>query len=131
MTDVFIKISAVLVITAVFTVLIKQYKPEYAMLLSITAVIFAVLIILENLLGAINRVKDIFSASGNALSYFTVAFKALGISYISGFAADTCRDFGQSSLASKAEFAGKCAIFVLSVPLMCNVLEKALEFAGL
>ena len=57
--------------------------------------------------------------------------KALGIAYISEFAADTCRDFGQSALAAKAEFAGKCAIFILCVPPAISVLEAAFKVAGL
>ena len=62
---------------------------------------------------------------GIETEYFKVAIKALGIGYITSFIADACRDSGQSSLAAKAELAGKAAIFVLSLPLLISVLNIA------
>ncbi|MBP3706722.1 MAG: stage III sporulation protein AD, partial [Clostridia bacterium] len=80
---------------------------------------------------SITAIGNIFKKSGVTSGYFLTALKALGIAYISSFAADTCRDSGQTALAAKAEFAGKCAIFILTVPIILNVLEIALEFASL
>jgi len=48
--------------------------------------------------------------------------------YLSGFISDLCRDAGQTALASKAEIAGKCAIFLLCVPLSVTLLGTILEF---
>ena len=68
------------------------------------------------------------SAYGVEAEYFKVALKALGIGYITSFAADSCRDAGQSALASKAELAGKCAVWMLSLPLVVSVLKIAVGF---
>ena len=62
------------------------------------------------------------------MQYFSVALKAIGIGYITGFIADACRDGGQASLAGKAELAGKCAVFILVLPLIASILETALGF---
>ena len=70
-------------------------------------------------------IKSYIEAYGIETEYFKVALKALGIGYVTSFIADTCRDSGQTSLASKAELAGKTAIFVLSLPILVSVLNIA------
>ena len=131
MTDGLIKISVMIIISASLSVLLYQYKPEYSMMISALCAVAVLMTVLKNTYPSIIKIRSIIEKSGSSYEYFSVAVKSLGIAYISAFTADTCRDFGQTSLASKAEFAGKCAVFVLSVPLMCSVLEAALEFADL
>ena len=130
MTAVLIKSLAVLLITATLALTVGTHKPEYAFMLCLAGGGAVMLFIFGTLLPQVNTLKKAAeSISGTA--YFSVALKALGISYLTGFIADTCRDFGQSSLAAKAELAGKCAIFILCVPPALTVLEQALKFSGI
>ena len=124
-----IKVAAVLIIAGCLAVSIGTQKPEYAFILSLACGAAVLLFLMDMLFEPIAQVKAVFENSGGVTPYFAVAIKALGISYISGFAADTCRDFGQTALASKAEFAGRCAIFILCVSPAKNVLEAALKFS--
>lgn len=128
MNDTVLKLLAVILIASALILLLRSYKAEYAFLLSLAAAVGVLLILLGAIIPEISRVRTLFEKSGNASAYFTIALKALGIAYITGFAADTCRDFGQTALAQIADIAGKCAVFVLSIPLMCAVLETALKF---
>lgn len=121
------KIPLLCLLAALIIVFLKQYKSEYAMLTALAAgvVVLGLLLgyaapLLEQLYGLADRTA--------AADYFKTALKALGISYITAFAADSCRDFGQSALAAKAELAGRCAVFLLSLPLLSAVLELALGF---
>ena len=57
--------------------------------------------------------------------YFTVVLKAVGIGWLTRFISDTCRDSGLASIASGAELAGRCAIFLLSLPLLLKLMEIA------
>lgn len=86
------------------------------------------LYVLKGVWTPIEYIKARLLSCGVKTEYFAVALKALGIGYVTGFIADACRDSGQASLAAKAELAGKCAIFILSVPLISAVLETALGF---
>lgn len=131
MTELFLKIAGIVLVAAVSSVLLRGYRPEFAFLTAVSGCVVALLLILNAVLPFINYLKDIFDRGSIDTAYFSVVLKALAISYIASFAADTCRDFGQSALALKAELAGKCAIFALCVPLMKNVLETALGFASL
>ncbi len=71
----------------------------------------------------IAELASFFKGFGEASRYFTVAMKAAAIGAVSSFAADTCRDFGQSAIAAKAELVGKAAIFIVSVPALKDLFE--------
>ena len=127
------KLTALLgmiLIAAILSVLLRQYKGEYALFTAIAAGIAVLLVVTghvtEGLYDLLNSVLD-FGMSG---AYFMVAFKALGICVVTGFIADLCRDAGQSALASRAELAGRCAVFILSLPLLTSLLETARKIIG-
>ena len=113
---------------AVLCVILKQYKSEYAMLVSAAAGIFLLIFFLQKIFSPLQALISEIDSLGVETEYFKVAIKALGIGYISSFIADTCKENGQISLASKAELAGKGAIFLLSVPLILSILKTAIGF---
>lgn len=129
MTGEFFKIIVVLIIAALLSLLLKKYCAEYSFLLNLLVCALAAMAILAFASPHIQRVKELFSKLGGNLSFFSVAAKALGVAYISVFCADICRDFGQTSLASAAELAGKSVIFALCIPLLCYILETVIKFA--
>lgn len=131
MSSELIKVSAVIIVVAVFATVLRNRLGEYSILLVITTISILLVFIFGNLFSAIATVRNLFYKSGNISVYFTTALKALGISYISTFASDICRDFGLSALAQTSEITGKIMIFILSLPLVSSVLEAALKFAGL
>lgn len=131
MSDELIKVSVVIIIAAVLITTLRTRLGEYSLLLALAAIGIILAAVLGNLFGAISKIQDLFTKSGNAGTYFVISLKALGISYIATFAADICRDFGLSALAQTSEIAGKITIFILSLPLVTAVLEAALKFVGL
>ena len=126
--DIF-KILGFIFIAAALCIILKSYKTEYALVLAVCSALVVLTLIIKNITAPLNLIKDKISESGIDSSYFKVAVKALGIGYITSFIAEACRDAGQNSLALKAELAGKCAIFILSVPLILSILETALGFS--
>ncbi len=122
------KILSICIITAVLAVVLKQQKGEYALMVALAGGTVVTLYILKGVLAPIEYINTKLLNNGINTEYFEVALKALGIGYVTGFIADICRDSGQASLAAKAELAGKCAIFIISVPLVVAVLDTALSF---
>ena len=122
------KILAICLISAVLAIVLKQQKGEYALMVALAGGAVVTLYVLKGVWTPIEYIKARLLSCGVKTEYFEVALKALGIGYVTGFIADACRDSGQVSLAAKAELAGKCAIFILSVPLISAVLETALGF---
>ena len=123
-----LKILGLCLITAVFCIILRQKNSEYALLLSVAAGVCIGLLIIKNITAPIKVLRDQLEEYNIKTEYFKVALKSVGIGYITSFIADACRDSGQTSLAAKAEFAGKSAIFLLSVPLIISVFKTAIGF---
>ncbi len=128
MTAELIKAAAFMLIAAGVSILIKSYRPEYSFILTVAAGCTVLAAALLRISPYFSSLSDIFARAGTGNEYFTVVLKALGVSYITSFAADSCRDFGQSSLAAKTELCGKCAILVLCIPLITKLLDTAIGF---
>ncbi len=123
-------VVAVVLISAVMILLVKKYSPEYALVVTIVTsgtVLIFLAVALKEILGSIT---DIFDKSGLDKGVFKLVLKALGLCYLSEFASDVCRDFGQTSLASKVELAGKISIVALTFPLIGQILTAVTELIG-
>ena len=123
-----LKILGLCLTTAVFCMILRQKNGEYALLLSVAAGVCIGLLIIKNIAAPIKVLRDQLEEYNIKTEYFKVALKSVGIGYITSFIADACRDSGQTSLAAKAELAGKSAIFLLSVPLIISVFKTAIGF---
>lgn len=122
------KVLAICIIAAVLCLLLKRQSAEYAFFITLAAGIFILYIVFQSFIEPLRQLSEKLADYGVELAYFKVALKAVGVAYMTDFIADICRDSGQSSLAAKAELAGKAAIFLLSVPLLLSVLETAVGF---
>ncbi len=131
MSELVIKILAFLLLAAFLGVFLNGYNQTAAMLTVIATASIVLVLLLKTVFPAINTLSSLFSSNINGNGYFTSALKALGIAYVSNFAADVCRDFGQNAIAAKAEFAGRCAMFIITVPMMTGLAETALKLANL
>ena len=121
------QLIAFAIVAAVIIVFLKQSHPEIAM--ALTAVAAAMLLIgtLLQVYGPIQQFAQILAACGLESSAVTYLLKTLGICYLTRFCCELCTDFGQSSLAAKIDLAGRAAVFLLSLPLLIQVLEVAIS----
>lgn len=123
-----VKILSICLTAAVLCLVLKQYKAEYALFISIITSVLVLLLVVKNIFTPIQYIITKIESLGIEIKHFKTALKALGIGYITNFIADSCRECGQVSLASKAELAGKTSIFIISLPLAIGVLETAIGF---
>ena len=126
MSDTIFKLLGLCLVGAVICIALKPYTAGYSFLISIGLGALAVILILTKLIDPINQISQSLEKIGNAPEYFKIALKAVGISYITTFVAEACRENGQTLLASTAQVAGKCAILYLSFPLIVSVSEAAI-----
>lgn len=118
-------IVGIAVCAAIVAAMLRRYHQEYAVMVSIAAGIVILIEILTNLSPAIRQVNTLLSSAGLTADYAVILFKTLGICFLAQFAADSCRDAGESALASKVELAGKIAIVVLALPLFEKIAKTA------
>ena len=105
-------------IAVMLSVVIGNYKKEYAVVITVAVGCIILVGVISTLVGPAKEFLSRLKNSGIQSSRFFLSAKVLAIGYITQFIADTCRDFGQSAVAAKAELAGRAAIFVLTVPLL-------------
>ncbi|MBQ3242107.1 MAG: stage III sporulation protein AD [Oscillospiraceae bacterium] len=111
----------------ILAVLFRQHKPEYAPLISLAAGLAVVFLLLGELEPIFYQMEEIFQQAGIGTEYIAVLLKSLGICYITQLAADTCRDAGESAIASKMELAGKITVLTLAVPYFTGMLQTVGE----
>ncbi len=120
-----------IIITALLLgTVLKQYKSEYAIGISVVAGVIIALRLISGMIQPIARLWQMLENAGIKQSYFTAALKALGICLLCGFVSDLCKDFGQTALSSFTLTAGKCAVFIISVPILLDLLQTAYKFIG-
>ncbi len=118
------KIIALAVVVVVCIMLVRQYRPEMAISVEVVGAVILLGYILSLLKEAFAFFDYIISATGVNTESFAVLLKIIGIGYLTEFSVNLCTDFGNSSIASKVLLAGKLSIFVLSVPIIREVVDK-------
>jgi len=116
------KIAGLGIAAAAIAVFVKNWKPELAMQVSLSATIVILITIFPYLKTAINMLKDISGQTGLDNSQIGLVLKVVGIAYISQFASELCRDAGENAVATKIELAGKVIIMTLSMPVIYGLM---------
>ncbi|MBQ0111242.1 MAG: hypothetical protein KBS41_04890 [Oscillospiraceae bacterium] len=119
-------ITAVLfsVICAVIVLTLKNSRPEIALLAAVGAGAVLLIFAIDTLKPYITQITDMADRSG-ASEFFASALKAVGICCLSEFAANTCTDFGQTSMAGKVRLMGRIGLLILALPYAQRVIEIA------
>ena len=102
----------------VIAVLLRQYKPEYAVFVSLAVGILIIGMLCSQLLPIFDELKEMLSKASLSLEYIGILIKSLGVCYLTQLASDACRDAGETAISSKLELAGKIAatFFRAAVP---------------
>ncbi len=125
-----ITVAGIAVAAAGAAILLKQYKPEYAFGISIAAGAIFLLFIVIRASEIIEEISGFADASGIASENYGIVLRCLGVCLITNAAAETCKDCGQSSIASKVVIAGKALVLIIALPLfseLMNVIKAILE----
>jgi len=115
---VMLKIAGVVLCEILVYTLLKQYKPEFAVISEAASLVLLIFLLGDEIENAISSFSFFFDSSGLPSEYIAVLLKVSGIALITQFSADMCRDSGESAMASKVEFAGKIIITAASIPVI-------------
>ena len=105
------QIIAIALTGAVLSITVKQYKPELSIGIGIITGIIIFFSVAEGISEIFLDISEIMYKSGVSQGYLAAVLKVVGISYVTQFSAEVCRDSGQGAIASKLEIAGKIIIF--------------------
>ena len=122
-----IKILGIGIIALVIVVILKQYKPEYAIYVSIIAGILILFMAVEKLSGIINLLQAISDKTYINKEVLGIILKITGIAIITEFAVSICADAGEKAIATKIEMGSKVIIIAMSIPIISSLLELIIE----
>ena len=120
-----VSIVGIMVVISIIALVLKQYKPEYAVIVVIVSSVVVLGILIREILPVLDVVKNLMDRVSFSSEHIEILFKCLGICYITKFATDICVDCGQTTLASKVDLVGKIAILVVSIPLFVALIDIA------
>lgn len=122
-----IKIIGLGLIATILIVIMRQQKPEMAIYLSLAAGIIIFTLVLSRISDMIDIFQDLAAKANVNMLYLGLVIKILGITYITEFGVQICKDAGESAVASKVEFAGKVFILVLAIPLLGAIFDYVVQ----
>ena len=111
-----IKIIAIGFIATISIIIIKQYKSEFAIYISVITGIIIIYMIFNKLEGIINLLKTISNKSGINSEFLGLLLKITGIAILTEFGVTICKDAG-----------GKVIIISMSIPIISSFLEVILK----
>ncbi|KMT21342.1 stage III sporulation protein AD [Clostridium cylindrosporum] len=114
-------------IATVIVVFLKDQKPEIALQLSLAAGIVIFLFMITRLTVVVQAIQEIALKVNIDITYLNIVLKIIGVAYLASFGVEICKDAGQSSIASKIEFAGKIIIISLAIPILMAVMDLVMK----
>lgn len=123
------KIIALATSVTILSVILKQYKPEYSINISIVAGIIIFISLSEKIYDIYGYVDNLCSMINIDIKYINLLFKVTGIGYLCEFASAICSDAGETAMAFKIDMAGKITLIYLALPVFEELLNVLAEVA--
>ena len=130
MSGVLIAAVGVLLCAALLSTVLRVWRPELALGLSLAAGALVVGLLLKELAPLLTSLRRMMTVGGLSDNALAVVLRAAGVCFVTQWAADTCRDAGQSALAGKAELTGRVLLLLMTVPLFEQVLTLVTGVVG-
>ena len=114
-------------ISLIVAILIKQYKPEFSIYISITAGILILIILLPKIKAIIDLLSNLSSKSVINNQFLMILIKITGIAFLTEFAVSLCKDANETSIANKIDMGGKVIIISMSIPIISALLQTVVK----
>lgn len=122
-----VKIIGIALISLIIIILLKQYKPEFAIYISLLTGVLILVLVMDKLTGIISLIKSISNKTSINNNFLNLLIKITGIAFLSEFAVSVCKDSGESAIASKIELGTKIIVISMSIPIISSLLELILK----
>ena len=122
-----IQIVAISIIAVILAVVLRQYRPELALQISVVTGLLIFFVVIFKMASVLDALRTFTGRMNIDTVYISTVFRIVAIAYIAEFGAQVCKDAGENSIASKIELAGKVIILVLAVPILIALMELIIE----
>lgn len=121
------QIVGLALIVAVIGVILKQFRKEIALQLTILTGTIIFVLILDKIKIIIDLLQNLADQANISSYYLLIVLKIVGVAYLAEFGADICRDADEKALANKIEIAAKVSVLVLAIPIIVAILESLMR----
>lgn len=122
-----IKIIGIGLIALIIIVIVKQYRPEFVIYVSLMAGTLILMLIMEKMGAIIDLLTNLSNKTAINNEFLILLIKITGIAFLTEFAVSICKDTGETAVASKVEVGGKVIIVSMSIPIIASLLETILK----
>ena len=122
-----IKIIGVGLIALILIIILKQYKPEFVIYVSLIAGAIILTMTFSKVSGIIELINSLSSKVSIHQEFITLLIKITGIAILTEFAVSICKDTGETAIASKIDMGGKVIMVSMSVPIIAGLLETIIK----
>ena len=113
-----IQIVGIAFVGLLISVLLKQYRKEYALVVQTATVLIITFMIVSDISKILTTLTGLASGIGMNLSYIKILTKVLGVCLVTQFVSDLCKDNNEKALSSQVELSGKIIVVSLMLPLI-------------
>ena len=122
-----IKIIGIALIALIIIILLKQYRPEFAIYISLLTGVLILLLVMDQLSQIMSLLQSLATKASINSTFLGLLVKITGIAFLAEFAVSVCKDAGEGAIASKIEIGSKIIIIAMSIPIISNLLEIILK----
>ena len=111
------------IIGTVLSVVLKQYKPEFSMYITLITGMLMLGAAVSAVKPALDMISSYMEIADPDSEYAEILIKTLAVCYLTQMAGESCRDAGETSIAAKIALAGKIAVVLIALPLFEKLME--------
>ncbi|MBR4418855.1 MAG: hypothetical protein IKT33_02505 [Clostridia bacterium] len=112
--------------SALGVVLLRQAKPELAVVVGLVGTILIFMMVVSGLTKVVSSINGIVAQTGLATQLFASILKIVGIGYLCEIAASICQEAGAKAVADMVVLGGKIIIMVLAIPIIQALVDVVL-----
>ena len=122
-----VKIIGIGLTATIVIIIIRQYKPEFTLYVSLLAGALILIFLMDKIEGIIDLLTTLSNKTVINNEFLVLLIKITGIAFLTEFAVSICKDSGESAIANKIDIGGKVIIVSMSIPIISSLLETVIE----
>jgi len=107
----------------------KSVRPEISVYIGLAIGIIIFCFSVDGLIVIMEKMQTLQKYVNSAEGYWSVLFKAVGVTYICEFTAAVCKDAGYGAVAGQIEIFGKLTVLFMGMPALLAIIENMNTFA--
>lgn len=122
-----IKIIGVGLIALIIIIILKQYRPEFVIYVSIIVGVIILILIMDKVSAIIDLLTSLSNKTVINNEFLVLLIKITGIAFLTEFSVSICKDSGETAIANKIDIGGKVLIISMSIPIIASLLETIIK----